>query len=485
MKIRLSKGCLRADTLAEMCRGTLCGGSALEILIDGICTDSREADESTLFCALRGERVDGHDYIKSAVAKGCRCILCEAVEPSLEQSEVVFIVVKDTELALADFARAYRRQLSVRTVGVTGSVGKTTAKEMIFAVLNRAWRAYKTPGNHNSLIGMPLSVGEIENDCQWAVLEMGMSGFGEIERLSTVAEPEIAVITNIGTAHMEMLGSRENICRAKLEILEGLRDGGYLLLNGDEPLLAGIGGKRYQTVYVSLERSDCDYHAENIRVRDGYTLFDLIWNGGVARDLRINVMGRHNVYAAAFAFAVGILSGMKAEKIREGLLDFASEGLRQHLAQCGEWIFLEDCYNASPESMTASLEVLRAYCRQTNRRSVAVLGDMLELGSQSCAMHQKVGGSVADMGIDELITLGDLGGQIAVGARRRGMQAVTELELPREDSCEVLAEKIRQRLCPGDAVLFKASRGVGAERLIAALRSSAESDDGLKNTKRD
>lgn len=477
MKVKFSKGAISVDCLAALCEGVLRDGRGTDILIDGICTDSREADETTAFCALRGERVDGHDYIESVLNAGCRCVICEQSCPALEEIGAAAIVVKDTELSLAKFANAYRRQLAFRGIGVTGSVGKTTAKEMIASVLETSWRSYKTVGNHNSVIGMPLSMAEIPQDTQWAVLEMGMSGFGEIERLSIVAEPEIAVITNIGSSHMEMLGSRENICRAKLEILSGLRDGGTLILNGDEPLLRGIGGKSYKTVYVSLECEKSDFFAKNIRVENGHTLFDLVWEHGVESDLRINVMGRHNVYHGLFAFAVGILSGMDVGSIREGLLRFSSDGLRQNMTQCGTWTFFEDCYNAAPESMQAALEVLRAYCKRTGRRSVAILGDMLELGRQSCSMHQTVGAQVANLKIDELITVGQRGRQIALGARRMGMQAVCDLDALSDSNCGELASKVFERLHQGDVVLFKASRGVGAERLISALKMRSQSTD--------
>ncbi len=461
---------MTADAFASLCGGVLRDGWGAEIRVSGICTDSREADENTVFCALRGDRVDGHDYIKNALDAGCRCVLCEQSNPTVEELGAAAIVVNDTELALARFANAYRRSMQCRVVGVTGSVGKTTAKEMISSVLEHTHKTYKTAGNHNSVIGLPLSIAEIPRDTQWAVLEMGMSGFGEIERLSIVAEPDVAVITNIGTAHMEMLGSRENICRAKLEILCGLREGGTLILNGDEPLLRGIGGKCYRTIYVSLKREDCAYYAKNIRVENGYTLFDLVWDGGVEYDLCVNAMGRHNVYAAAYAFAVGIISGMTPGQIREGLLNFAPEGLRQHRSEWREWTFFEDCYNASPESMAASLEVLSEFCKQTGRRSVAILGDMLELGVQSCAMHQSVGAQAASLGIDELITLGQRGRQIAVGAQRKGLHSVCSLDAPSEETIEMIAETVASKLRPNDVVLFKASRAIGEERLIEALK---------------
>ncbi|MBR7098938.1 MAG: UDP-N-acetylmuramoyl-tripeptide--D-alanyl-D-alanine ligase [Clostridia bacterium] len=470
MKVKFSKGAIRADALAELFGGILRDGRGAEIPVGGICTDSREADQDTVFCALRGARTDGHEYIENALAAGCRCVLCEQSNAALETAGAAAIVVKDTELALARFANAYRQGLSYKSVAVTGSVGKTTAKEMIASVLETSFSTYKTAGNHNSVIGMPMSLLEIPSDTQWAVLEMGMSGFGEIERLSIVAEPNVAVITNIGTAHIEMLGSRENICRAKLEVLCGLQEGGTLILNGDEPLLKKIGGKSYKTLYVSLERENSDFFANNIRVENGYTLFDITWKHGKECDLRINVMGRHNVYAASFAFAVGILSGMEPDDIRLGLSRFSSAGLRQHIEPIGEWTVIADCYNASPESMIASLEVLRELSRKTGGRSVAVLGDMLELGAQSCAMHQRVGTKVASLGIDLLITLGERGRRIAVGAQRMGMQAVYSLDAPSESNRRQIAEQLRGWLKSGDVVLFKASRGIKAEQIIEELK---------------
>ena len=474
MKVKFSKGAITCSRLAKWCGGVLPNEHGADLLIDGICTDSREADETTVFCALRGERVNGHDYIENALAAGCRCILCETSVPAIEQAQAVAVVVEDTELALAQFANSYGKLIPFHGVGVTGSVGKTTTKEMIASVLSVDHKTFKTAGNHNSLVGMPLSMLEIPADTQWAVLEMGMSGFGEIERLSNTAEPEIAVITNIGSSHMEMLGSRKNICRAKLEILSGLKNGGTLILNGDEPLLAGIGGKNYRTIYVSLERENCDFFAKNIRVENGYTQFDLVWEQGTVKDLQINVMGRHNVYGALFAFAVGVTSGMAVENVRAGLLNFATGGLRQEITPCGDMIFLEDCYNASPESMKAALEVLQTYCKQTARRGVAVLGDMLELGTQSCEMHRSIGALVARMNIDCLVALGSLGKQIAHGARRAGMDRVIELDLTDGASCEATADALCEYLQPCDAVLFKASRGMGFERVIGALKRRAE-----------
>lgn len=463
-------GNISAATFAEMCGGRLWNDRGAELPVDGICTDSRESDKTTVFCALRGERVNGHDYIESALAAGCRCVLCEKSCEAIEEAGAAAVVVKDTEMALAHFANAYRQALSCRSVAVTGSVGKTTAKELIASVLSVRHKTFRTPGNHNSLIGLPLAMTEIPADTAWAVLEMGMSDFGEIERLSVVAEPDIAVITNIGTAHMEQLGSRENICRAKLEVLCGLRRGGTLLLNGDEPLLRNVGGKSYRTVYVSTKRENAQFFAKNIRVEKDRTLFDVVWNGRQEQALCVRVMGRHNVNAALFAFAIGTMSGMTPDEIRAGLLLYEPSGYRQNLTHCGGVTFLEDCYNASPESMHAALEVLRDYSQQNGRRSVAVLGDMLELGSQSGALHRRVGAHLATLGIDRLVTVGKNANQIAIGARQMGMSPNAVTRTSDSNDVEGIASQLAESVQEGDVILFKASRAVGLERVIAALK---------------
>ncbi|MBQ5833867.1 MAG: UDP-N-acetylmuramoyl-tripeptide--D-alanyl-D-alanine ligase [Clostridia bacterium] len=472
MKTLFSIQPMSFGTLARMCQGELYQGSLGEVSVMGICTDSREAGPQVAFAALRGERVDGHNYIAQALENGCRCIICEHRNEQIAASQATAIVVKDTELALSKLAYAYRLQnlRRVRTVAVTGSVGKTTTKDMIHAAFSVAKRTYKTPGNHNSLIGMPLSVLETPVDSEWTVLEMGMSGFGEIERLSILAEPDIAVITNIGSSHLEMLGSRENICRAKLEILCGLREGGYLILNGDEPLLRKIGGKSYHTVYVSLADEKADFFANNIRVEQDCTRFDAVCQGRKMRDLCIRVLGRHHVYAALYTLAAATIIGMSEAQIREGLLRFAPEGMRQRVCQMSGITVIEDCYNASPESMIAAIDVLDAYSRQSERRSVAVLGDMLELGQESPALHRSVGAHLAARGIDLLFTVGSNANQIAIGARQKGMSSSHMHRNMDVQDLEKTADLLVQNLRRGDIVLFKASRSVGAERIVELLR---------------
>ncbi len=472
MKTRFSINQISFGTLARLCGGELHQGALGEVSVRYICTDSREADANTAFVALRGERVDGHDFIDAALQNGCRCVICEHRNEALAASDATAIVVNDTELALSRLANNYATQyLRCRSVAVTGSVGKTTTKDLIASVLSVGFKTAKTPGNHNSLVGMPLSMLGLCPDSDYAVLEMGMSGFGEIERLSITAEPDIAVITNIGSSHLELLGSRENICRAKLEILSGLKQNGVLILSADEPLLKGVGGKSYRTVYVSLFRENADFFAKNIRVETDRTVFDAVCDGQEIKDLCIRILGKHNVYAALYALAVAKLAGLDEEEIRAGLFAYAPDGMRQHIYPMGKITVIEDCYNASPESMIAAVDVLEEYSRRVGKRSVAVLGDMLELGNESPSLHRSVGAYLAEKRIDRLCTVGKRAAQIAVGARQCGMHKDAIAQHSDIQAIDTVGSELLDRLQDGDVVLFKASRAVGAERIIDYLRA--------------
>lgn len=476
MKITLSlQNGITAHTLARMCRGILQNEENSDFTIYALCTDSREADEKTAFVAMKGERVNGHDYIPAAIAGGCRCVIVEEpVSDEIIHSDVAVILVKDSEMSLSYLASAQLDGKAFSRVAVTGSVGKTTTKDMIAAVMREGRKTYVSTGNHNSVIGMPLSVMEIPEDCECAILEMGMSSFGEIERMSLVAEPEIAVITNIGTSHMEALGDRRGICRAKLEVLCGLKKGGYLILNGDEPLLAKVSGRSYHTLYVSLTRPNADFFAQNIRVELGGTRFDVIYQKKTYSDFYIPVSGRHNVWAALYAFAVATLQGLTPEQIRNGLLHFQPADMRQEVLHVGDVTAIADCYNAAPESMKAAIDVL-CECTPTGSRRVAILGDMLELGKESIALHRSVGEYLQEHGVDLLIAVGNGGVEIAQGAVAMGMNpSDVMLYLDRNNVADITKGLI-SRIQSGDTLLFKASRGVRLERVLTALKEQYES----------
>ncbi len=471
MKITLPiQNGITAHALARMCRGILQNEENSDFTIYALCTDSREADEKNAFVAMKGERVNGHDFIPAAIAGGCRCVIAEEpVSDEIINSKAAVIAVKDSEMALSYMASTQLEGKAFSKVAVTGSVGKTTTKDMIAAVMREGKKTYVSAGNHNSVIGMPLSVMEIPEDCECAILEMGMSNFGEIERMSLVAEPDIAIITNIGTSHMEALGDRRGICRAKLEVLCGLKKGGYLILNGDEPLLSNIGGRSYHTLYVSLTRPNADFFAQNIRVELGGTRFDVVHKGVTHTDLYIPVSGRHNVWAALYAFAVATLQGLTPEQIENGLKNFQPAGMRQEILHFGDMTAIADCYNAAPESMRAAIDVL-CECAPEDGRRVAVLGDMLELGKESIHLHRAVGEYLQDRGVDLLAAVGNDGLEIAQGAVAAGMNPANVLLFIDRDNVENITNALKSRILAKDTVLFKASRGVRLERVVNALR---------------
>jgi len=455
MKIKLGFGELSMNELCSLCGGQLCGDGSLSFSF--VCTDSREADGKTLFIAMRGERVDGHDYIEKALENGCRCVLCER---SLGLGSEV--IVPDSVAALSAIAREARKDESRLTVAITGSVGKTTTKEMVGAAL-ASIRLYKTKGNYNSVIGLPLSMLEMPGDTERAVFEMGMSGFGEIESMSRAATPDIAIITNIGSSHLEMLGSRENIRKAKLEITAGLKDGGILLVNGDDPMLRGYDcGVR--TLTVSVGDESCDFYSASVKSDGIGTDFVAVFPNGRRERCHIMQLGDHNVRAAMFGLAAAYLAGIDLAIAKNGVASFVSVGMRQNIYKLGGFTVIEDCYNASPESMRAALDVAASL---GGKRLVAVLGDMKELGEGSPELHRGVGEYAAQKGVELLFAYGELAKHIASAAAKGGVDCRC-LEGGEPDAA---AEAIRPEIRDGDTVLFKASRSMQLEKIIDSLKN--------------
>ena len=470
MKIKLGLGQLDMESVARFCSGELYNYTGdSNISVSYVCTDSREADEETMFVATRGERVDGHDYILSALDRGCRCVLCEYVPTRIAGRKVAFVTVDNSIDAFALTARGYRKKQRLKTVALTGSVGKTTTKELVASILSRETNLYATAGNFNSVIGMPMSLMEAPADRDTAVFEMGMSGFGEIRSMSRTASPDIAMVINIGSSHLEYLKTRENIARAKLEIAEGLRDGGTLILNGDEPLLRrSFKGKKYSVIYLGIDNKDkCDAYADNIKVSETGTEFDLTFDGMTYEKIKIKLVGRQFVYNASFAALSALLLGCSEGAIREGLETYTPGGIRQNIYEKNGKTVIADCYNAAPESMRAALDTLTAI--ETRGKRIAVLGDMRELGENSDEMHKEIGRYVAVCGIDLLLTLGESGALIAEGAILSGMSAQSVFAERNVDNIESLCSELSGRMNDGDTVLFKASRGVELERAIKKL----------------
>ncbi|MBE6926975.1 MAG: UDP-N-acetylmuramoyl-tripeptide--D-alanyl-D-alanine ligase [Ruminococcaceae bacterium] len=429
-----------------------CGGTVAEKfearVFGGACFDTRRIRKNELFVALVGVR-NGHDFARSAIESGAAAVL--ASQP-LEE-DIPAIYVKDTLAALQKIAKEYRQSLSCKAVGITGSVGKTTTKEMISSVLATTLRTQKTEGNYNNDIGLPVSVLSLHTDCQAAVLEMGMNHAGEISALTDIAAPDIAVITNVGTMHMENLGSREGILKAKLEILEGLRPEGKIVFCGDNDLLHEV-----SDAYGAIEFGFAGYNdirATDIAVYDGKTRFTA-HAFGQEFPVELPIVGEHNVLNALCAITVGCLCGVSTENLQAGLANFRNTGMRQNVYEKNAVRVIADCYNAGPESMRAALGVLA----QQKGRRIAVLGGMLELGDYAPQAHFEVGTEAARTA-DLLFAYGEFAREYVRGAKMLKMAYAEAFE-----THEALAQALKEQMLPGDTLLFKGSRGMRMERVL-------------------
>lgn len=467
MYFSLEKNGLDIQTFAKWTEGVAPISTESIPLAYGISTDSRTAKQGDVFFALRGENFDGHRFMEAAQKAGCVFAVAEYVP---ENCNLPCILVADTTKALGAFARAYKKLFRPITFAVTGSVGKTTTKQFIYSVLGTQYPTNVTKGNFNNEIGLPLTMLNLNADHRALLLEMGMNHKGEISYLSRLAEPDIAVITNIGSAHLENLGSREGIRDAKAEIIHGMRKGGILILNGDEPLLADLPAEDLTKIYIGMENEKAVYSAKNIRTEEAGMVFDIAFHGmDFLRDVRINAIGKHNIYNALIGAVCGLLLGVSEENIRKGLMEFVSADMRQSISEKNGMTVIEDCYNASPESMRAGLDVLLHTANTRKLRPVAVLGDMRELGNISEQAHKTVGAYAAKIGIHKLITFGTFASKIAEGAKEAGMSAENILMIEDTEHAENAACLLKTVLQEGDAVLFKASRAVALERLIRLL----------------
>lgn len=422
----------------------------------GVSTDSRNIAAGGLFIALEGERFDGHDFINAAVQAGAAAIMCR----KQTDCTIPVIYVDDTRDALLRLAKYYRSLFPVKVVGLTGSVGKTTTKEMTALVLSSRYRTVKTQGNLNNDIGMPLTLFHIEETTQAAVIEMGMNHRGEISRLTAVSRPDSAIITNIGVSHIENLGSRENILKAKLEVLEGMQKGSYLFLNGDNDLLSTVKNDDYHIIFFGIDNPQCAVRAENIRMNAEFTECDVVFDSKTY-PMTVPVAGIHNVYDALAAFTAGVYTGVDPEQAAEAIAGYIPAGMRQKVTKKSGMTFIEDCYNASPDSVKAALNTLSAVPCE---RRIAVLGDMLELGSFSEKAHSDCGAYAGEKQIDMLFAYGEQSKFTAKAAEKNGVKAVFTFIEGR-----ALAETLFAELKSGDAVLFKASRGMKLENIINIL----------------
>lgn len=439
--------------IADWTHGT-CVGSAD---ITSYSTDSRKQGERCLFIPIVGERFDAHDFIPQAIENGAAAVLSHRKG---ETYPVPAVYVEDTAQALLDLAGGYRAQFPCPVVAVTGSVGKTTTKELLAAVLSEGFQTLKTPENKNNTIGMPQAALQMDANTEAAVFEMGMNHFGEISKMAACGQPDIAVITNIGTSHIGNLGSREGICKAKLEITEGLAErGGCAVLNADEPLLWE---KReafdFPVFWFGVDNAQATIRADTIREDEAGTAFDLCWKRA-RYPMRLNLPGRHNVMNALAAAAAGFVVGLDADQIADGLAKLGSDDTHARVYDREGFHIYEDVYNASPDAMLA---VLHSFGQIPAKRRIAVLGGMLELGGYAHEGHYKTGLAAAKAA-DSLYLYGANAGDTREGAMAGGMP---EERIHIFETHEQLADALREEAKAGDALLFKGSHAMNMGRAL-------------------
>lgn len=438
---------LKLSEIADACGGVF----NKDCVINGVCIDTRKITDGCLFICIKGERFDAHQFAQEALDKGAAAVMIHS-DVSVNGN---YVKVADTSKALLDLGAYYRSKFKLHLVGLTGSVGKTTTKEFTYLVASAKYNAIKTLGNLNNEIGLPQMLFQIDGQTQAAVIEMGMNHFGEIHRLSTAAKPTIALITNVGTSHIENLGSREGILKAKLEILDGLPKGATLLLNGDNDMLSSVKRDDYNIVFYGIDNGD--FKAENIVQKDGATAFDIVYFNQ-RQSVVIPTIGIHNVYNALSAFAVGYYLDVDSQAAADALAAYIPEGMRQRSVRLGGVTFIEDCYNASVDSMKAAISALAdTVCN----KKIAVLSDMLELGAYSEQAHAEVGKMAADAGIDYLLTVGEQSRYTYESAKTCGIENAFHFSTKEE-----LADTLLELLETEDAVVFKASRGMRLEEVI-------------------
>lgn len=436
--------------ILRICQGKLfCGDENLE-LVD-FCTDTRKINEGDVYVGICGERVDGNDFYKEAIRKGATCLILSK-EPDQKVDYVTIVIVEDTIKCLQELA-GYKRDLySIPVVAITGSVGKTSTKDIIYSVVSEKYNTHKTIGNYNNHIGVPLTILGLK-DHEVLVVEMGMNHFNEISLLSKIAKPTIGVITNIGTSHIGNLGSREGILKAKLELLDGMA-GKNLVINQDDDMLSSVLDDlkvKYNVSTVSIDTNGT-YKATNMVIDAFSSQFDI---DGITKDININVGGRAYIYNSLIAYAIGRILDINDQDIKKGIASFSlsSNRLEKKITKNGITL-IDDTYNANYDSMKSSIDLLG---KVKNKRKVAILGDMLELGDYTNDLHTKLGDVIIDNKIDILVTIGESSKLIGNRAIELGMDKDRVFSFEKENDSYIFLDNLLNR---DDMVLIKGSHGI-------------------------
>ena len=450
---------LTVETIVKVCEGTLYGKEMVKDdakEADGVVLDSRLLQENYVFIATKGEKVDGHKFIPSVFEKGAMAVICEDVPEDLTGP---CIQVKDSFVALKKLAAFYRQQLDLKVIGITGSVGKTSTKEFVAGVLSARYRVWKTQGNFNNEVGLPLTVLQLRDEHEIAVLEMGISDFGEMHRLSEIARPDICILTNIGQCHLEFLGDRDGVLRAKTEIFDFMNPEGTIFVNGDDDKLITLKDK-WQEKLVTFGRNQTnDVFAAN-EVSKGLlgSLADIQGKVNIS-EVQVPLPGEHMVLNALAASAVADMLGLSTEEIKAGMRKVQSVSGRSNIIPLQDFVLIDDCYNANPVSMKAAVDLLQS----ANGRKIAALGDMFELGEEEEKLHFEVGEYTKGK-VDILICVGDLAKYIYEGAMENKEEDTLLLYLKEKEELYLHLEHI---IMPQDTILLKASHGMGFADLVS------------------
>ncbi len=430
----------------------------------GVSTDTRALMPGSLFVALSGDRFDGHDFVQEAIRQGAKGLIVSR-EPDEFLPGVAVFLVRDTRSAFQDLARFHRRRFHLPVIAVTGSNGKTSTKDMIAAVLSMKLNVLKTEANFNNEIGLSQTLLKINDTHQAVVVEMGMRGRGEIAGLAGIALPTVGVVTNVGETHLERLGSIENIAAAKAELIEALDGNGMAVLNGDDLYARAMHAQTAaRVVYYGLN-PQAEVRAANLKTSAQGVSFDCM-AGNVSFPVTVPIPGIHNAYNALAAIAVGLELGIEPAEVAQGIRRYSPGKMRLDIRQYGDITVIDDTYNASPLSMSAAIEVLGSVAKG---RKLAAIGDMLELGTAAHSAHAKVGEHLASVGVEVVLTLGEMARVTGETALRQGVPVAIACQ----DHAEAIGE-LRRRLLPGDTLLIKGSRGMTMEKLLDLFATQSE-----------
>lgn len=443
---------MKVYEIVEATRGILVSGNK-DDEINFFSQDSRQMTNGGMYIPLKGERFDGHNFIESAFQTGAQAIISEK---DVNYEDKIVIKVKDTHQALKDMASYLRNHRPVKVVGVTGSVGKTSTRDMVYSVVKQKYKTLKTEGNYNNEIGLPLTILRYHDE-EVLVLEMGMNHLQEMSRLSMIARPDIACITNVGTAHIGELGSRENILKAKLEIINGMKEGSTLIINQDNDMLQTVELPHLNVVRVGKGK-EASIQASHIVLEETKSSFEVEYQGK-KEIIEVPVQGEHNISNALIAIAVGIELNISLEDIKKGIQEFKLTKNRMDILEKNHKTVIDGTYNASVDSMKSSIDVLANY----KKRKVAILADMLELGDYSQQLHEKVGSYVASKGIDILVCVGKEAKYIYQKARE-SMKDVYYFE----SNQDVIA-RLDELLKEDDVILVKGSHSMNLKEVVEKI----------------